>query len=141
MVIYILKFGGERISGYQVYIGSVPPEEMVCDFGAAGMAGGDLGGRGRFFAVPFQAMEMKLKIVEGFPETIFAKVHRNVRSDWYGKKPPPASRSPPAIPAAPKSQTISSANTYLYKFYLHESWLRSMISNVGVCGQSFSPGR
>ena len=26
----------------RVYIGSVPPEEMVCDFGAAGMAGGDL---------------------------------------------------------------------------------------------------
>ena len=61
------------------------------------MAGGDLGGRGRFFAVPFQAMEMKLKIVEGFPETIFAKVHRNVRSDWYGKKPPPA----PQVPTPP----------------------------------------
>ena len=102
MVIYILKFGGERISGYQVYIGSVPPEEMVCDFGAAGMAGGDLGGRGRFFAVPFQAMEMKLKIVEGFPETIFAKVHRNVRSDWYGKKPPPAPQVPNRHPRRPK---------------------------------------
>ena len=43
LVIYILKFGGERNSGYQVYIGSVPPGEMFCDFGAAGMAGGDLG--------------------------------------------------------------------------------------------------
>ncbi|WP_321002786.1 hypothetical protein, partial [Eisenbergiella porci] len=29
----------------------------------------------------------------------------------YGKKPPPALRSPPAIPAAPKSQTISSGGT------------------------------
>jgi len=54
LVIYILKFGGERISGYQVYIGSVPPEEMVCDFGAAGMAGGDLGAGGGFLPYLFR---------------------------------------------------------------------------------------
>ena len=41
-------------------------------------------------------MEMKLKIVEGSPETIFAKVHRNARSDWYMKKHLP--RRPPPFP-------------------------------------------
>ncbi|MDY5525416.1 MULTISPECIES: hypothetical protein [Eisenbergiella] len=54
LVIYILKFGGKRISGYQVYIGSVPPEEMVCDFGAAGMAGGDLEAGGGFLPYLFR---------------------------------------------------------------------------------------
>ncbi|MSS88582.1 hypothetical protein FYJ45_09825 [Eisenbergiella tayi] len=44
-------------------------------------------------------MEMKLKIVEGFLETIFAKVHRNIRSDWYGKNLPlPSGPHPPSPP-------------------------------------------
>ena len=50
--------------------------------GRRGWREGLWGAGGRFFAVPFQTMEMKLKIVEGTPETIFAKVHRNARSDW-----------------------------------------------------------
>ena len=49
-----------------------------------------------FFSFRFQSMEMKLKIVEGSPETIFAKVHRNARSDWYMKKHLP--RRPPPFP-------------------------------------------
>jgi len=43
---------------------------------------------GMFFPVPFQAMEMRPKIMEGFPDIIFARARRNVRPGWNRKKHP-----------------------------------------------------
>ena len=95
-------------------------------FWGGGEGGGGPEGWGRFFAVPFQAMEMKLKIVEGSPETIFAKVHRNARSDWYMKKhllrrPPPfpgPNARPGLTPQEPLALTDREAtSSYSTKFF------------------------
>ena len=87
------------------------------------------GGAGQgIFHLPFQTMEMKLKIVEGSPETIFAKVHRNARSDWYMKKhlprrPPPFpnhNARPGLTPQEPLALTDREATSLLHQIFQSE---------------------
>ena len=54
---------------------------MVCDFGAAGMAGGDLGGRGRFFAVP-----VRPDISMNLGKNCFRKAFNNFKFHLHGLK-------------------------------------------------------